>query len=180
MVLEDIDPNRGLICKPLPNAGPLISMCKTVPGVYFDASGDPATDEMAERAGFDVAGDRIVMEKNAAKAQAIARIDAQFAQESAKIDEEYSELNTPSGSMAPSVPAAQPAAAPGVDDGAPFIEKTGTGEPRVARTVQGGIVKVMEYVQKDTAWKVYDRDTGETIDDGLDKDDAVELLLAED
>ena len=178
MALADINPNRGLVCKPLPNGGPLISMCKTVPGVYFDASGEPISDELAASAGFDVATNRVEMKKSAAKAVAMEKIDAQFAKDSAKIDAMTDADLEEEGIVEPGslIPAAAVKAEPVGEQ--LFVTKTSGGEPRVARTVLGGPVKVMEYDTKKNAWRVVNRDSGKTIKAGLSKEDAMELLLA--
>jgi hypothetical protein len=152
--------------------GPLISMCKTEPGVFFDASGNPISDAMAEEAGFDVAGLKRLRDKNAALEVQRKRIEAQFADDTKALDREFADEPAPVAA-----PVAAPATAP--DDGAPFIERTKGGDPRVARTVQDGPVKVMEYVQQDRGWKVTNRDTGEILDESLEEADAIELLLAE-
>jgi hypothetical protein len=174
MSLEDINPNRGLIQRPLPNGGPLISMAKDTPGVYFDANGVQVDDDLAASAGFDVEGDRILQRKAAAKAAANKKIEEQFAAEKARID------GMSDDELVAESDAADAGDDPVRDDGAPFIEKNASGEPRRARTVQDGPVKEMVY--SNTApqgWKVINADTGETIDEELNQEAAMELLLAE-
>lgn len=178
MSLADINPNRGLICKPLPNGGPLISMCKTVPGLYFDASGNPISDELAASAGFDVSTDKAEMKKSAAKATALEKIDATFAEETAKIDAMSDAELEEKGVVEPGslIPSDAVKAEPVGEQ--LFVTKTSGGEPRVARTELGGPVRKMEYESKKSSWKVFNRDTGKTIKAGLSKEDAMELLLA--
>ena len=177
MALENVDPNRGLIQKPLPHGGPLISMCRDVPGIYFDANGHRVSDEMAAKAGFDVEGDRTKKLKAEAKKKALDKIDAQFAEEAAKVDQMTdSELEEASG-------AASGTLASGNSDEAPFVEKNAAGEPRVARTVPGGPVKEMKFdpkaSDKKKAWAVVERESGAVLDSELPKGDATEVLLAD-
>ena len=177
MSLENIDPNRGLVQKPLPDGGPLISMCKTVPGVYFDANGVLCSDELAALAGFDVKGDKQLKAKNEAHEKARQKIEEQFAKDTAALDA--------GGGGSPDAGAAGEGDGDGgdggdsADDGTPFVDRTSGGEPRVARTVQGGPVKEMEYHSSSNTWAVKNRDTGEILDEGLKKEDAGELLLTE-
>jgi len=161
----EVNPNLGLMCKPLPEGGPMIIMVKTRPGVYFDVNGDPASDELANMAGFDVAADRKFMRKEAAKAEALAKVEAQFAEESEAIEAEFAD--------APAEPAP---AAPTESEAAGVLVETSSGEPRVVRLVDGGPVRVMEYVNGD-GWKVFDRDSGEVFESGLEKNAASELLV---
>ncbi len=176
MGLEDINPNRGLVQKPLPNGGPLISMCKTVPGVYFDANGILCSDDLAASAGFDVAGDKKLKAKNEAHEKARAKVEARFAKDTAALnsgaDPEPDE-DDPDETDETATEGSE------TDEGATFIERTHAGKPRVARTVQGGPVKKMEYIQGEQAWSVFDRDTKAIIESGLDEEAATDLLLAE-
>lgn len=178
MGLEDINPNRGLVQRPLPNGGPLISMCKTVPGVYFDANGLQVSDDLAASAGFDVAGDKRTKAKNEAIENEKAKIEAKFAEEAAKVDRMSDAELEEKGLVEPGSLTPDPVTATEPKD-LPFITKTSTGEPRVARTVPGGIVKIMEYDQKAQGWTVKDRDSGKVLGKKLDKEAATELLLAE-
>jgi hypothetical protein len=173
MALEDINPDRGLIQKPLPHGGPLISMCKTAPGIFFDASGNPTSDETAAAAGFDVKALKRLRAKNTALEEQRKKIEAQFADDSKALEEEFA------GDGPGQAAEADQAGDGQGTEGAPFIEKTKGGDPRVARTVQDGPVKEMEYVQQDRGWKVTNRDTNEILDESLEEADAIELLLAE-
>jgi hypothetical protein len=177
MSIENINPNRGLISRPLPKGGPLISMARDEPGIYFDASGNKVSDTIAAEARFDVAGDRAIRAKNEAKAEAVAKIERQFSDDKREIDGMSDEDMVDAGMIAESP---LDTSTSEVDSGQPFVTKTKSGEPRVARTVQDGPVKVMEYVAGENAWRVYNRDTEEEIEGGLEKEDATELLLAED
>jgi hypothetical protein len=176
---EDIDLNRGLVQMPLPNGGPLISMCKTVPGVFFDASGIRVDDAMAASAGYDVAALRREKAKGEALETQRKKIEAQFATDKAELDSKTDaqleeEGLVPAGSLTPDpVTAAEPL------DRSPFLTKTAGGEPRVARVVADGPVKVMEYDAKAKGWQVTDRDSGKTLGSKLTKDKATTLLLAE-
>ncbi len=174
MGMEDINPNRGLVQRPLPNGGPLISMCKKVPGIYFDANGEPCSDELAASAGFDVKADKKLKAKNEAHEIARAKIEAKFAEDTAALDsgadpepDETDETDETEGEGSET------------DEGATFIERTHAGKPRVARTVQGGPVKKMEYIQGEQAWSVFNRDTKAIIASGMDEEAATDLLLAE-
>ena len=167
MALADVDPNRGMMYKPLPNGGPMIAMCKTEPGIYFDSKGNLVPDEMASAAGYDVKINRATRAKTRAKKSALEKIDAQFAKASSDIDE-----------MTPDEMEEKGLVEPTPKDGATFVTRNAAGEPRTARTTEGGPVKEMSYVQRDQSWKIADQDTGEVYGDGLDKEDATELLLA--
>ena len=174
---EDINPNLGLISRPLPNGGPLISMVKSKPGVYYDVNGEPVSDEMAQEAGFDVPSAKREKAKRDAKADAMAKIDARFAKESAEVDSLSDSDMEEKGMVAPGsfIDPSSKAAEPGY--GQPFVTKTSTGEPRVARLVKDGPVMVMEYDLKAKGWKIYNRETGKVVASKLSKEDATELLL---
>jgi hypothetical protein len=146
-------------------------MCKTVPGVYFDASGNPISDELAASAGFDVQKDRRERAKTEAIEAQRKKIEAQFADDTEALKGMSDKDLEESGGMEPGA-----LAAPGGD---PFIERTSSGEPRVARAVADGPVKEMKYDGKAKSWAVINRDTGETLDSELSKDAATGLLLAE-
>jgi hypothetical protein len=179
MALEDIDLNRGLVQKPLPKGGPLISMCKTVPGVFFDSNGIKVDDAMAASAGFDVGELRREKAKGEALETQRKKIEAQFSAETARLDgmsdaELEEEGLVPAGSLLPDpVEAAEPL------DRTPFITKTSSGEPRRARVVTDGPVKEMQYDAKAKGWSVRDCDSGKVLGSKLTKDKATELLLAE-
>jgi hypothetical protein len=179
MALEDIDLNRGLVQRPLPNGGPLISACKTVPGVYFDANGILATDEMAVAAGFDVEGDRRLKAKTEALSKAKAKIDAEFEKAAAALDAKTDAELEEEGLVEPGSLVSPDAATLEPHNKEPFITKSSGGEPRVARVVPNGPVKEMKYDPKKQGWTVSDRDTGKVLKSGLDKEDALELLLKE-
>jgi hypothetical protein len=179
MALQDIDLNRGLMQRPLPKGGPLISMCKKVPGVYFDANGILATDEMAVAAGFDVDGDRRLQAKTEALSKAKAKIDAEFAKAAKELDAKTDAELEEEGLVAPGSLVDPKASILEPHNKEPFITKSSGGEPRVARVVPGGPVKEMKYDPKKQGWTVSDRDTGKVLKSGLDKEDALELLLKE-
>ncbi len=170
----DIDLNLGLIQKPLPDNGPHISMVKSRPGVYFDASGDPATDKMAVDAGFDVTRDRLLKKKSELLAEATAEIEGRIKEEMAAmeagIDDEIARRADGDGDKEPEK-----------DDGEPFVHTSAAGRPRSARLVQGGPVKEMEYVASgdDRGWVVKDRDSGQVYDAKLEEEQAVAILLEE-
>jgi len=162
----EISPNLGLVCKPLPDGGPHIIMVKSIPGVFRDMNGDIVGDEMAAEAGFDVAALKRVAAKEAAKADALAAVEARFSKESKAIE-----------SMSDEELGVEPAISAAEDDSAPFVKRTSSGEPRVARLVEGGPVRVIEYDNSDKAWKLFDRDTGAVYARDLSKTEAMELLV---
>lgn len=173
MALSDVNLNRGLVQMPLPNSGPLISMCKTVPGVYFDSSGNSVSDEMAAQAGFDVPLHKRLRAKDEALNKAKAKIESEFEKASTEIDGmSDDELAEAAGSEP------EPAATK-QDDGEPFIQRNSKQEPRAARVVKGGDVREMVYDASSGTWAVNNRTTGKVVEDGLEKEDAIELLLAE-
>jgi hypothetical protein len=174
MSLEDIDPNRGLIQMPLPGGGPLISTCPDVPGVYFDANGVRCSDDMAASAGFDVQADKVRQRIATAKAEAGQRIEAQFADEQKRIDGLSDE------DLAKELAGDAGGDGDKDDDGSPFVEENAGGEPRVARTVQDGPIKVMEYsATAPQGWTVGIRGSDEVLGAELSQDDAITLLLEE-
>jgi hypothetical protein len=179
MSLEDIDLNRGLVQMPLPNGGPLISMCKTVPGVFFDANGIQVSDAMAASCGYDVAALRREKAKGEALDTERKKIEAKFAKDAAALDAKTDaqleeEGLVPAGSLTPDpIAAAEPL------DRSPFLTKTSSGEPRRARVVADGPVKEMEYDAKAKGWSVTDCDSGKVLGSKLTKDKATTLLLAE-
>jgi hypothetical protein len=178
MGLEDIDLNRGLVQMPLPNGGPLISMCKTVPGVFFDASGIRVDDSMAASAGFDVAALRRDKAKGEALETQRKKIEAQFAADKAELDSKTDAQLEEEGLVAPGSLLPDPAEAAEPAD-IPFLGKTSGGEPRVARVVLGGPIKEMEYDPKAKGWTVIERASGKILGSKMTKDKATELLLAE-
>jgi hypothetical protein len=168
----EINPNLGLVCKPLPDGGPHIIMVKSIPGVFRDMNGEIVSDEMAGSAGFDVAKLQREAAKETAKSEALAAVEAKFAKESAAIDgmsDEELGIDNP--------PASSPEASG--EDTAPFVQRNSANEPRACRLVEGGPVRVMEYVNADKGWKVFDRDSGEVFGKALDKAEAEELLVGE-
>jgi hypothetical protein len=162
----EISPNLGLICKPLPKGGPHIVMVKSIPGVFRDMNGDIVPDEMAAEAGFDVAALKRVAAKEAAKSEALAAVEARFAKEARAIE-----------GMSDEELGVEPAPAVANEDAAPFVKRTSSGEPRVARLVEGGPVRVIEYDNSDKAWRLFDRDTGKIYARDLSKTEAMELLV---
>ena len=180
---ENVNPNRGLESKPLPGGGPLISMCKTVPGVYFDASGVEASDEMAAEAGFDVAGNKAKRAKAKAQEIAMAKVEAQFAEEAKKIDSMSDAEMEEEGIVEPGSLVDTKRGALEPKDGSPFITKTGDGEPRVARILPGGPVRIMTFKlnpkEPKKGWTITNRDTENVVRKGLTKEDATMLLLEE-
>ncbi len=171
----DIDLNLGLVQRPLPNNGPHISMVKSRPGVYFDATGDPATDEMAIAAGFDVPHDRLLKKKSEMLALATAEIEEDFKRASAAIeagiDDEMERVAKAKGDGDGAK----------ADNGEPFVDTNANNRPRAARIVQGGPVREMEYVASgdDRGWTVKDRDSGQVYDAELEEEQAVKILLEE-
>ncbi len=174
----DIDPNLGLIQRALPDGGPLISMVKGRPGIYWDSTGEPASDDTAAKAGFDVKGDKQLRAKEAAKAKAYAKIETDFAKQAAELDKMSDDELEREGIVEPG---SLPGPNAGGDDelAPPFITTNAANEPRTVRVVPGGPVKEMEYIQADTGWTVTNLDTEEVLATGLNKDDALELLLKE-
>jgi hypothetical protein len=164
---------------PLPNSGPLISMCKSVPGVFFDANGEQISDALAASAGFDVAALRREKAKGEAMEVQRQKIEERFAADKAELDSKTDaqleeEGLVPAGSLTPDpVAAAEPL------DRSPFLTKTAGGEPRVARVVADGPVRVMEYDAKAKGWQVADRDSGKILGSKMTKVKATDLLLAE-
>jgi len=167
----EINPDLGLICRPMRHGGPLIIMVKSKPGVYFDAAGEVATDEMAALARFDVEGDRLIQSKELAKAAALAKIEKQFAADSKDLDGMTRDEMVEAGLVEEAPPATAETTKAGV------LVKTSTGEPRAVRLVDGGPVRVMEYEGQERSWKVFDRDSGHIFGDGLERVDASELLV---
>lgn len=172
----DIDLNLGLVQRPLPNNGPHISMVKSRPGVYFDAAGDPATDEMAIAAGFDVPKDRLLKKKSELLAEATAEIEEKIRREMAAaeagIDEKLAKGDGDGSGGGEGDK---------VDDGSPFVHTNANNRPREARLVQGGPVREMEYFNSgdDKGWTVRDRDSGQIYDARLEEEQAVKILLEE-
>jgi hypothetical protein len=175
--LENINPNLGLIQKPLPDGGPRISMVKSKPGVFYDAKGELCTDEMAESAGFDVKALKLRKAKDEALVKATAAIEERFKTE---LDDETAAIEEgESPRTGIGIPADLKGNEP--EDGAPFVLTTAGDEPRVARPTRDGPVKKMDYIGKGTnrGWTVKDRDSGREIEAGLSKEDATDLLLKE-
>ncbi len=178
MGMGNIDPNLGLVQKPLPNSGPMISMVKGRPGVYWDAAGEPATDDMAIAAGFDLKRERLMKRKDELLAEATAEIEADFkaaaAAIEAGIDEELARTSDDNG-------AGDGAGSGDPDNGEPFVTTNANGRPRSARIVQGGPIRDMTYAiaGEKRGWAVKDRDSGQVYDEGLDEEKAVEILLEE-
>ncbi len=175
MGLEDINPNRGLVQKPLPNGGPCISMVKSQPGVFYDAKGEICPDEMAESAGFDVVALKRQKAKSEELAKVTAEIEERFRGEKADATAAVEAGESPSTGTtgAPDLKGEEP------EDGSPFVLTTAGDEPRVARATQDGPVKEMVYVTAgpDRGWVVRDRDSGRDFGIGLSKEEATELLL---
>jgi hypothetical protein len=141
-------------------------MVKSIPGVFRDMNGDIVPDATATEAGFDVAALKRVAAKEAAKTEALAAVEARFAEETKAID-----------GMSDEELGVEPAPVDAEEDAAPFVKRTASGEPRVARLIEGGPVRVIEYDNSDKAWKLFDRDTGEVYARDLSKTEAMELLV---
>ena len=99
--MHEINLDRGVTQKNLPDGGPLISMYKDQPGDYFDETGIEVKESVAKQAGFDVKANRIEKARRILYAQKKAEVDKQLDEAEARSLEEAKELEEKSGETDP-------------------------------------------------------------------------------
>lgn len=72
-----IDLNRGVSMRSHPS-GFRVAMYKEEPGVFYDMNGEPVSDELAAKAGFDVETLRLERQKQEKLAEARKRIEEEY------------------------------------------------------------------------------------------------------
>lgn len=164
-MVKGIDLNRLYVCREDPAIGLPIYMYKDQPGTYLKKNGHPATDAQASGSGFDLKGDRLVAEKQRRKDVAHADIEAEFAEKAATIDSDVeAEM------------AAEDAAALETKD-VPDLPPDGV-VMNSAGEVRGTATRKM--VHKGAGvWEVIDKESGEVIKSGINKERALILVLEE-
>lgn len=177
-----INLNRGLTLKTLPGGGAVVSMCKSTPGIYFDAAGNRASDEMATAAGFDVRVDRLKGLRDQRLAEATERINKDMEELIAREEAEITKATDPLNpnvedpeAFSIEMPEGLPAVVAPVDDGSTFVEPNEK-RPRRCRLEQDGPIREIKYnLNGDQFWELIV--AGEVVQGQLIQEDAVRALM---
>lgn len=148
-------------------------MMKATPGVYLRQNGELCPDDAASAAGFDIASDRLEMRMREKKAAALAGIDAEFEERRAEIEKQAAADIAEEDAAAnfTQETTETPGETPPDEIAADGVRKNSVGEPRETAK------RKMDH-KGGGKWDVIDKTTGDTIADGLSKNDAVSVLLA--